>query len=409
MGVKWNTGDYNPGFLAKRLEGLKTKDNADRIGFKGFATQDILAVIDSSIEFSEPLPEVEKRRIIWSSIISAAKGRLSDKTILAEILKGEREFVQRPRKPFVLATSLSVTRFTPLKGTEISGCRMRFDASLPRRFDREKIKDTVRHHIVGDLPSSYTTVRTSVRARSEYEAAEAALDAIDLLRGIWNLFFNRQTGIRMSSGRQRPVNSILLGPLHTLHEPNGKPALELFWYDPEYVEPVQCKDLHQSWGKLQKFERTVRKKLVGHHYRSDMEEAIRRYVRALDSRDWNSSFLRLWSLLEFLTATERADYKQTIRRVLFLYKEGEFHEQILNHLRNYRNRTVHTGDETQEIETLLHQLRQYVECLLEFHLANRLGFSRLTETAEFLHQPTDLPFLQKRLLMTKRAIRFLSD
>lgn len=408
MGVKWNTNDYNPGFLAKRLESLKTKDNAGRIEFRGFATQDILAVIDSSVEFSNPLPEMEKRRIIWTGIISAAKGGLSDKTILAEISKGEHEFLQRPRKPFVLATSLSVTRFIPLKRTEISGCRMRFDASLPRRFEREKIKDTVRHYIVGDFPSSYATIRISVRARSGYEAAEAALDAIDLLRGVWNLFFNRQIGIRMSSGRKKPVNSIMLGPLHTLHEPNGKLALEQFWYDPEYVEPVQCKDLHQSWGKLQKFERTVRKKLVSHHYRSDMEEAIRRYGRALDSRDWNSSFLRLWSLLEFLTATERADYKQTIRRVLFLYEEREFHEQILNHLRNYRNRTVHTGNETREIETLLHQLRQYVEHLLEFHLASRFGFSHLTEAAEFLHQSADLPFLQKRLLMTKRAIRFLS-
>lgn len=406
--AKWNTNDYNPGFLAKRLESLKTKDHNGKVGFRGFVTQDILAVIDSSIEFSEPLPEVEKRRIIWTGIVSAAKEKLSDITILAEISKKEREFLQQPKRPFVLATSLSIARPTPLTRTEISGCRMRFEASLPKRFDREKIKNIIRHYVVGDLPTWYTTIRASVRARSEYEAAEAALDAIDLLRGIWNLFFNRQIGIRMSSGRKRPVNAVLLGPLHTLHEPRGKLALEKFWYDPEYIEPVQCKDLHQSWGKLQRFERTVRRKLVNHGYRDNIEEAIRRYVRALDSRDWNSSFLRLWSLLEFLTATERADYKQTIRRVLFLHQEREFHEQILNHLRNYRNRTVHTGEETREIETLLHQLRQYVERLLEFHLATRFRFSRLTETAESLHQSPDLPSLQSRLLMTKRAIRFLS-
>lgn len=406
--AKWNTTDYNPGFLAKRLEGLKTKDHDGKVGFRGFVTQDILAVIDSSIDFSEQLPEVEKRRIIWTGIVSAAKGKLSDKTILTEVSKREREFLQRPKRPFVLATSLSIARPTPLKRTEISGCRMRLDAFLSNRFDREKVKDIIRRYIVGDLPNWYTTLRASVRARSEYEAAESALDAIDLLRGIWNLFFNRQIGIRMSSGRKMPVNAVLVGPLHTLHEPRGKLALDQIWYDPEYIEPIPCKDLHQSWGNLQKFERTVRGKLIDHYYRSDMEEAIRRYVRALDSRDWNSSFLRLWSLLEFLTATERADYKQTIRRVLFLYEEREFHEQILNHLRNYRNRTVHTGDETREIETLLHQLRQYVEHLLEFHLATRFRFSCRNEAAEFLHQSTDLSYLQKRFLMMKRAIRFLS-
>ena len=39
--------------------------------------------------------------------------------------------------------------------------------------------------IVGRLPDNYCSVRAYVSARSEHEAAENALSALDLLRGTW--------------------------------------------------------------------------------------------------------------------------------------------------------------------------------------------------------------------------------
>ncbi len=68
----------------------------------------------------------------------------------------------------------------------------------------------------------YSPVRVSVRARSEHEAYEKATGALDLLRGIWNLRLN--SAARSSSGKRKPVNVLQLGPLHSLHEPNGELA-----------------------------------------------------------------------------------------------------------------------------------------------------------------------------------------
>jgi len=141
--------------------------------------------------------------------------------------------------------------------------------------------------------------------------------------------------------------------------------------------------------------------------RADLEDVIRGYTRALDQRDFSAAFLALWRLLEKLTSTTENDsYKVTIRQTLFLFKERNYHEQILNHLRNYRNRAVHAGEETEEMETLLFQLKFYVEQLLFFHIYNTLGFSSMQETAEFLHIKPDAMVLKKQIKLLEKAVRF---
>ena len=55
---------------------------------------------------------------------------------------------------------------------------------------------------------------------------------MDLLRGMWNLRLN--SAARSSSGKRKPVNVLQLGPLHSLHEPNGELATDRYWYDANY-------------------------------------------------------------------------------------------------------------------------------------------------------------------------------
>lgn len=84
--------------------------------------------------------------------------------------------------------------------------------------------------VVGGLPSFYEPVSVLVSARTTNEAGALALDQLDLVRGIWNFRKNRGTWIRKSSGTRSPVNSIILGPIHTLHTPSGALATESWWY-----------------------------------------------------------------------------------------------------------------------------------------------------------------------------------
>jgi len=67
------------------------------------------------------------------------------------------------------------------------------------------------------------TFKVHVLEKTIFEAAERALDTLDLIRGAWNYYYNRGRGFRITTGGKRtPVNAIVTGPFHTLHKPNGR-------------------------------------------------------------------------------------------------------------------------------------------------------------------------------------------
>src|SRR5258708_6875371 len=152
----------------------------------------------------------------------------------------------------------------------------------------------------------------------------------------------------------------------------------------------------------------VRRFLRKHPYAADMQQAFVRYARALDSVDFDSSFLKLWSLLETLTNTIGDNYDVTIRRVLFLVTDRDLSGLILEHLRNYRNATVHHDRSRLAAERYIYQLKRFVEVLLHFHTVSRGQFPSIAKLGEHL----DLPFapedLRARILAAKAALRFRS-
>jgi hypothetical protein len=153
---------------------------------------------------------------------------------------------------------------------------------------------------------------------------------------------------------------------------------------------VQSRELSRRWEQVREDERDVRASLARSAYRESLEDALRRYTRALDLFQWEVAFLGLWGLLETLTGTKPHDsHDLTMRRASFLYPdpEREVHFQTLTHLRHYRNRSVHGGESSATIEAYLYQLKRYVEQLLLFHLTNSYGFGSVEQAGEFLGLP----------------------
>jgi hypothetical protein len=142
-------------------------------------------------------------------------------------------------------------------------------------------------------------------------------------------------------------------------------------------------------------------------YSSEIEEAIVNYTGALDLTNYENAFLRLWSILEHLTNTGYDSYKVTIRRASFLFEEEEYTRQVLKHLKDYRNRSVHLGTRDRNIETFLFQLKEYIEALLSFHLANKFRFNSIAEAGEFMDLPTDRKTLDSKIKMMIYAKDYL--
>jgi hypothetical protein len=105
-----------------------------------------------------------------------------------------------------------------------------------------------------DLPDDYSVVCVKVSAKSTYSAYVRALTALDVLRGIWNWIINCRTDMTLQIGgvcEFKPINRIRLGPVHTVHLPDGSLATKEWWYQPSFEAGV-VEDLTKDWEKFQK-------------------------------------------------------------------------------------------------------------------------------------------------------------
>jgi hypothetical protein len=335
----------------------------------------------------------------------ASQGKLSGSSIISEVSKLKNAYLRQPEKQYILLTSLSVDYDNLLARRKISDCTIILSKSLPKKFNRDAIIPLT----FDKSPSTYTTVQISTKALSHPAAVQDALGAIDLLRGIWNLFFNHRRVRSSTTGKTKPVNPILLGPIHTLHNPDGSLATETFWYDPDYTTPIKCKNLEKELQDFIKYEKMVRKNLskLPVEYRKYVEEGIIRYAQSLDLGDFHKSYLKLWGVLEHLTnVSEKDSYDVVIRRASFLYEERDYHKQILQHLRRHRNQATHEGADTELIQWLLFQLKGYVEALLYFHNVNAFKFDSLEEAINFLDLPYESTILKNKIRLMQKALQF---
>jgi hypothetical protein len=404
MCAKFKAG-YDIPLLLEKIEKSRLVAASGKIQYStGF--MEYVPVLVSAIEFHPSIPELEKPALVRGALSSfPAHSSMATGKLRKELVKQEMAYLDKPLEPYVLTTNLSVEYFKSMRSVHLPECLISFSGNLAPSFAlaRKAIRQIDTEFPKPSPSSSWTRVR--VEARSPEEAAELALDRLDLIRAIWNLFLIHG-GLRMSSGRASPLSDIVAGPVHTVHFPDGRLAVEGFWFEPSYVRPQSPKRLEERWPEIKKFENEARRVLRKIPYRSAIEDALRRYGRALDMVDWDAAMLKLWSVLELLTDTIRQPYEKTISRASFIYKDRTYNVQVLRHIRDYRNRTVHAEFSRKDRETILCQVKNYVGDLLLFYFRMGRQFMSLEESGQFLDfSPDDKKITRIRELM-KKALEF---
>ena len=396
--------------LAERAE--RAKADGDPAGFitGGFATSDFSIILGGCVEFHSDLPEFERKKIVTRVAHDSAIARpITAESLLRQCSKFEQEYLSLPRKPFRLLTEISLRWTIEVPRTTVGQTVITFNPKTVKGFgERSRLFQESRVTLGMMLPEHYTRLSALVQARTPYEAAEKALNAIDLVRASWNLSLNRGKTWRHSGGRVSPVNDIRLSPFHTLHDFAGTLATETYWFDPGYAKPASLYSDNQRFSKLQEFAINLRVRLGQLLYRQDIESALLRYVRALDSADLNDAFLRLWSLLEYLTDSGHDTYKVTTRRAAFMFEDRDRAQLVLTHLTQHRNRFVHAGSDSNEIESLVILLKRHVDSLLLFHLGNSFGFTTRKDAASFMDLPSSRNEIDLRISRLRSARKFVS-
>jgi hypothetical protein len=285
--ISWKD-NCDPVEVASRIEESRRSSKGETVNFGAQFSRHVI-LLHSMLNFPDAIPEVEARGIARCAAFQAAHGGpITAKTLLAEANKLTDEYTGRPLERYVLVTALTYQPSSPMKGIRMGDTVILFERTLHSRFQAARMKLASEARLSLSIPATTTVPAASARvhvwARTSNEAADKAIDAVDLVRGIWNWSLNRQRPMRWSTGKRSPVNRLLLGPIHTLHRMSGALATQSWWYEPEwYVDPFGGgvfpeEDIEQMYAFFGK----TRRRLARCSYRDAIEQAILRYTRALD-------------------------------------------------------------------------------------------------------------------------------
>ncbi|GAB4058189.1 hypothetical protein GCM10028811_07780 [Uliginosibacterium sediminicola] len=129
-------------------------------------------------------------------------------------------------------------------------------------------------------------------------------------------------------------------------------------------------------------------------------------MRAFDEWNQTTAFTRLWGAVERLVSPGHGNYDVLVRRCAFLWADSAFATATLEHLREYRNNWIHSGNESTQAKTYCFQLQMYFRTLVLFHIRTAGLFQTIEEANEFLDMPTDLEVLKKLQSRVSLARRF---
>lgn len=360
-------------------------------------------VLSNSVGFHPDVHWSDGKRLVTQALAATdpkKTGRSRSTAALTDALRvAERAHLGSQPRPYVLATDLMIKPPPGLNFRRMSAARFWFGASHSPKYPRseEFAIQAAAGYFPADLPPGSTAVRISVRARSERAAGFCALEALDLLLGVWNLLYGPG---RLGFGDWIPLSSVRVGPFHTLHEPGGKRLQAHWWYQPNFKPPPRLPDLSEHWRRFSKAEGSIRRALTRRRDRAQLEEALRAYASALDAPDPESAFIKLWSVLESLTSGgARLSQDDIQRRTVFLSPSNdEFWGRELEFLRDRRNRLAHrlSSDDSVDPTISLQQLRAWVNALLRYHLFEAPRRCSFLEAAQLLHMPRDMKTLRRR-------------
>ena len=416
MVAEWINIDHtNLSEITSKIEACKTIDKSLNVIFRSDEFNNLKTILYNFLKVSELIPNLEKKSILNKALFECGKiGSITPANLILEIGKFETQYLKNPLKRFVLLSYFSIPRNVNIKEFKESNKLIKFPHSLSIKFIKEanRIYDVAKRSINVEPPKDFSFAKIFVYARTPIEAAKEALDFLDYFRSIWNLAINRNQYDRRSfGGPPKPINKFFVGPISTLHDLNGNIAAEMWWYDSEYRTPVSNYDPTKYLTRIYKYENFVRKRLKNITYRNKIINAIINYGRALDSVNFRNTFLNLWCILELLTFTGPGEgSKKTIARVCFLFENREYHKIVLEQLKNLRNSFTHQNqsEDNEILETIIFQLKYYVELLIEFHLNMGFKFNNPNEALQFLNSPYNLKDIKKKLGLLKLAEKFIN-
>ncbi|CAN5716324.1 hypothetical protein BH10PSE18_BH10PSE18_08220 [soil metagenome] len=403
INIRWKP-NCNPDLILKKMQDSRViNEDGSGITFKGFALSANRHILETLLIYPDSLDDVDISESIYAALLKTPQ--LSKDSVLSEIKKTIKIALAKPTVDFNVLTSISVHPNKLPQSITIQGCRILFTGyQYPRKFRSRENPEVASRLPQIVQPRDYTRVVIKASAKTARGAMARAMKSIDIFRGIFNLQVNTHLEIFSTTRNWTPLNKVRLGPLHTIHKTSGEIEIGTLWYEPIFErQDVWNKDSKLILRNMRFFFRAIR----GTSANTKLVGSLIRFARALDEKDNNVAFIKLWSALESLTSPAGVN-EDTVRRCAVIYSDAEYHRQVMEHLRNYRNHSVHVGDPTENPRPHCMTLQNYFREIFWFYVKTAREFNDIAEANAFLDLPTNMEYLLRRQKLLKKAIAFFS-
>src|SRR5690349_4483379 len=106
--------------IARRIEASRGSTVGETVVLHDFQVDDILAVLESGIDFQPEVAEADRGNLIRGAIFAAVQAGTVDRALLMHhVQQAENGYLRRPIQDYVLATSVGVNYFDQLTCTRM--------------------------------------------------------------------------------------------------------------------------------------------------------------------------------------------------------------------------------------------------------------------------------------------------
>jgi len=389
MPIKWKArSGLNPQAILDKIENAKSVSADGRVSYSAFEYHEAFASIFSLLDIPKAISsELDVDTLVSEGLGRAAKaGVLTKKSVIDCLNEAAKNELATRERRYHLLTSLSMDNSLPFRRLSYQAVQVRVVGDkYPKKYGSRSEAIKFGGKAFSLEHEGYTKLIVSTKAKSVHGAASKALNGLDVIRALLSLFSN--SSMELMGDEYAPINKIRTGQVHTLHSDAGGPATETFWFEPNFAQAKPYR--YRYPAVLKKNFNWSLDRLNASSYRNAIEEALLRYVRALDEKDPNSAAIRLWGALECLASPGVARYDNIVKRCSLLFPEDDYHRQILEHLREFRNRSIHSGDQSKRAKTFCYQMQFYFWKLVLFHFHLGSNFTSLDEANRFLDMMSD--------------------
>lgn len=408
MPISWKK-NYSAEIIIEKINKCRSFNENGSVSFRGFESHDLVSTLQSMLNFPSVSEGLDHRELIWHAI-SRPKEKISKNNFITEINNHLSSILSTELKNYQIFTSVSIA-LTPIswkmniEGNEISFLKTDYKKIVRIKREAAISKATSSNNGIHKESPDYKRISIKTRAKNQNIAFSNSLRSIDIYRSILCLICN--SGMEFFAPSWTPINKIRLGPVHTIHDENHDTDYRNLYFEPyyTYARPFVFKDPKNLIARVRK----ILQKISRCSYKKDITDSLVIYVRALDEVNQTNAFIKLWSALERITTPNNADYNLLIKRTSFIWHDADFATETLKHLKDYRNRAVHTGHESSESKSFCYQLQSYYREIILFHIFSSGKFHSLEEANSFLDLPRNIKELKRNKFLLTKAIDFRSN